>query len=275
MRALRTAHGARAKTLPTSEVNTSYRKMASHIQPAVTMFNIFAKELILIAKKHCSSEVKACLKKRYKLFDASSPVHVQSFLKRRNAEKVIDYEVQVFEGISRSALIESSPADIHSTIKGVSAAMGLAAFLFDADSSEELMSKIALALVTKDPSVVEGDIIDDDLWNALKVAVQADLHCRATDELQKLARPRTTLATDTASNNSVGIVGLAEEISRELDLSSLMSATGAHGSEPGLATIIGKINEQVQKRIKDGQVDPDRLCSEAQAILGTMPSSSG
>jgi hypothetical protein len=236
----------------------------------VKVFNAFARESVLIAKRHCSADHKAALKKRFKLFDASSPKYARAFLaRRRNPAK----ESEVFEGITEEAITKAVPEDMRSVVTAMAAGMTLAASLLDDDTSELIVSRVAASIISKDPSAVEDTIIDEDLIKVLHAASSAQLPERLLADLQAAAaysaRPEAPSATP---GQSLGIIGLAEEISRELDISSLMMSSDSPQGQAGLASIIESINRKVQGRIQDGSVDADRLCTEAQSILGKMPS---
>jgi hypothetical protein len=249
--------------------------MGSRVQPSVRMFNAYARELVLIAKKHCSSEHKASLKKRFKLFDASSPKYVREFLDRRCDGSDTESK-QVFAGITENVISNAVPSDMSEIVGSLLAGMTLAASLLDDETSEEVVSKVASAIISQNPASVEDTIMDEDLVRVLEQASNPRLSDRLVDDLRVIAASSIGLGREGSQppgRSALGIVGLAEEISRELDISSLMTSAGAHGGggEAGLATIIDSINRKVQGRIQDGSVDAARLCSEAQAILGSLP----
>ena len=244
--------------------------MGSGVPLSVKVFNAFARELVLIAKKHCSAEHKASLKKRFKLFDASSPKYARAFLtRRRDAAK----ETEVFDGITEDAITKAVPADMQKLVNALCAGMILAASLLDDDTSELIVSRVAASIVSQDPTSVEDTIIDEDLIKSLHAASSTQLPDRLLTDLQAAAAfaARPAMPSE-APGQSLGIIGLAEEISRELDISSLMMSSESPQGQAGLASIIESINRKVQGRIQDGSVDADRLCTEAQSILGNMPS---
>lgn len=261
--------------------------MVSPAPRSIKMFNAFAREMVLIAKKHCSASHKASLKKRFKLFDASSPKHARDFIARKQqvGDKDKDKEegvVRVFDGISSDDIVGVVPTETKPLVKALVAGMVVASTLVEDEASDEIVSRVANAIANRDAGRVEDCVMDEDLTREIHAATadDANLPTRLIDDLNAVgcfsvvgagASPRG----GEGETSPIGIVGLAEEISRELDLSSLMGNVGASGGggggEAGLASIIESINRKVKSRIQDESVDATRLCSEAHAILGKMP----
>lgn len=239
----------------------------------VRIFNAFARELVLVCKKHCSAEHKASLKKSFKLFDASSPKYAKSFIERQKADGASPEDPVVFQAVSLDMIKRAVPKDMHDLVDALVSGMIVSSSLLEAEASEALVHKVSDAILAKDPSLAEDSILDDDLATSLKSVCDGALPERLLDDLRATLRHRAesaAVAEHTETDQALGIVGLAEEISRELDVASLMTGMPSGGGDAGLQTIIESINRKVQDRIQDGSVDPARLCSEAQSILGTM-----
>ena len=244
------------------------------------MFNAFARELVLLVKNRLPPAQKSVLKKRFRLFDLNSSKHADEFLALRkrtaNSSGTDDTtDDLVFEGISARAITDAVPASDRDTAAGLISGMKLCATLLDDDSSDELSARIAGAIVSEDLACVEDVIVDDELAQMLAKSAAFELPDRLSADLTTISAEPAASATAAAmaarTNSPLGIVGLAEEISRELDLSSLMTPAGPRGGETGLASVIQTINQKVRGRIQDGSVDAAQLCSEAQAILGQIP----
>ena len=248
--------------------------MAPHVQPAVKMFNAFLRELVLVAKKHCSAQHKSSLKKAFKLFDSASPKYANAFIARRSKSTREDSETLIFDGITSADIQNAVPEAEKELVGALVAGVTMAATLLDDDTGDETVGRVANAILQKDPSSVDDILLDDELTESLNRVTVVDLAERLLADLRAAADgfSNATHALPSASAQSLGIVGLAEEISRELDISSLMMSSNASHGQAGLATIIDSINQKVQGRIQDGSVDAARLCSEAQAILGGMSS---
>jgi len=244
-------------------------QMAPEVPPAVAMFNTFTRELVLLSKKHCTATTKAALKKRFKLFDPTSPKHAHEFLQRRAAPGC---EGEVFEGIGESEISQAVPEETRPDVEALVAGMTLAASLLEDEVSDSVVAQIATAILERDLAPVETLILDESLSTLVSKASGLRMPERVSDDLSRIAERGRAERGSVPQARAMGIVGLAEEISREIDISSLMGGPGLGGGNPGLESIINSINQKVQGRIRDGTVDPEKLCSEAQSILGNMSS---
>ena len=237
------------------------------VPASVRMYNAFARELVLLVKNRLPPNQKAALKKRFRLFDLNSRKHVDAFVAaRRNAPDT------VFDGVT-GAQVDSVVAPAERPVAAAYiAGMRVSAALVDDDVADSVSGRIARAIVSRDVDAVQDIVcVDDELTQSLGAATAPafDPPQRLIDDLTAIAAAAETAVVPTAgAAPGLGIVGLAEEISRDLDISSLISSGGGDAS---LATVIKHINDKVHGRIRDGSLDAARLCSEAQSILGQMP----
>lgn len=230
------------------------------------MFNAFARELVLLVKNRLPPNQKATLKKRFRLFDLNSRKHVDAFIAARRVAPDA-----VFDGIAGAQIAEAVQDAEKPAADAYVAGMRIAAALVDDDAAEGVSARIARAIATRDTDSVRDIVcVDDELAQSLATTVVPAFEPpeRLSDDLRAIWSAGDPSASKAAPGSGLGIVGLAQQISEDLDISELVTGGGGDAS---LSKIIQRINQKVQSRIQDGSLDAERLCAEAQTILGKMP----
>ena len=238
---------------------------------ATRMFNAFARDMILLLKKHCDAQLKAVIKRKFRLFDAQSTVYVYGFLDRIAAPASLaiasDAATEVLPDVTVGVVMDAVPAGEKPLCSALITGMVLSAALIQDEASSDIVSLVASALAQKDVGVARGPILDDDLLEMVQCVVSADIPDAAMNvfaDVSNEAKP----GVGGAGGAEMSIIELAKEVSQSVDLGSLSDPSGAGGFD--MSKLMQAIDGKVKQRMMDGSMDPEKLCNEAQAILGMM-----
>jgi hypothetical protein len=231
------------------------------------MFNAFARDMILVLKKHCDTRLKAAIKRKFRLFDAHSSDYVSGFLERNASPACLaiaeDPTTEVLPGVTVGDVMHAVPANEKSLCSALITGMVLSAALVQDGASEDIVSLVASAVSQKDVAVAQGAILDDDLLDMIRCVAEADIPDAAMNVIADICdRAKPVAGAD------MSIIELAKEVSQSVDLGSLSAAGGASGFD--MSKLMQAIDGKVKQRMSDGSMDPEKLCNEAQAILGMM-----
>lgn len=239
--------------------------MATH---AHMLFNAFARSLVLSAKKHSSPNEKSTIKKSFRLFDSSSADYADEFVARvldkHNISQALGDDMEVLPGVKVSELRSRVPECEKSGVEGAMNGMVLAAYLVQNECNDKVTSEIVTAVLASSVEAAKRTVIDEDLEPVLSKVVQSGIVSEVEGSLQKLKLQATS------NDQGVGLLELAQEVSQGLDLSALAGSSGAvSNDDEAMANLFQTINHKVVERMRDGSIDPMRLCAEASSILGS------
>lgn len=237
----------------------------------VRMYNAFARELVLVARQHCDVQHKAKLKKRFKLFDANGDGYSKEFIAGVEARGGSvcpsvseDGGTELFAGVTIGDLRDAIPETQREACDALITGLVFSASLLADQAGADVLDKVAEAIASSDASIAEAHILDEDLLKSLSTLTSVQLPDRVLDTIADLRTPAPQ-----APASGMSIMDLAREISEGMDMAPLVDSVGRGGSVPeaDMQKMMSMINGKVQERMRDGSVDPSKICSEAQDIL--------
>ena len=241
------------------------------------MFNAFAKEVILVAKRYCAPDDKSVIKKHFKLFDASSPRYADEYVQRVfhvrdqcQISTALAKDSMILPRITVDALTSNIPdADVASA-ECAMRGMAVGACLVHDQCSTPVTFDIIQAILHQSTDNIRNTVLDEDLMDAIEKLAETGV---SEDLRVALSRIPMVAKSGAASNSDaagVGIMQLAQEVSEGLDLSGLMSAGTEEGAgDAAMSALFETINRKVMQRMQDGSIDPSKLAAEASSILGS------
>ena len=232
--------------------------------PLHKAFNAFERELVLIAKKCCGTKHVAALKKRFRLFDIESSSYASAFIASveiATSTRPNDIsEVLICSGVRFGDIRDAAGGSTEHECLVLG--MLLYANLINDCAGNEIAKAVACALVERKPEKVVNVVLDEDLLEMIEKLCALKLPERVIAVLEKMCSVG-------GGGGDLGIIELAKDISRNMDMSTLLDPSSGGADMSGL---FATINAKVQQRMRDGSVNPDKLCQEAQSILGEFSS---
>lgn len=233
-------------------------------------FNVFLKELVLLAKQYCSTnKMRTGLKRNFKLFDITSYIYIKAFISRMqpacdNADTdtivYLDHS-EVLPKITYKELYDLVPGNKRGLLDALINGLTLYASLDKANAGSGVVDPITSSIISSRPDESEGVIFDDDIQGMLNKVISSNLPSKLSDTLMQQSSAKE-------SSNPMSIFELAKDIGSNLDMSSLISI--ANGDTSDMGTVMEQINSQVQRKMSDGSINVDQISNEAKLLLSSM-----
>lgn len=252
---------------------------------AHSLFNLFLRELVLLSKQHGSQRHKTALKRQFKLFNIHSTDYAPAFVQLSDCElgpaRLAANDAEVFPGVTAGDLRSCVPKGDHQLLEALISGMMVAASLVQDCADPLIVSSVTSAYMSGQAHECEQTILDEDLMACVKKVCAATLPDRLLDGIAPMQAASAGNALQVPGMGSEGGAGLgsgtslfqlAKEVSQGIDMTALMGASGSAGSgnPDAMNDIVKSINDRVMAKMQDGSVDPERLCREAQSLLGNF-----
>lgn len=217
----------------------------------IAAYNVVLKSAAVLVKSSTEDPaVRGAVKKAYRVFSNESSEYI----------KAHDGTLAGVEWDDVVAALDG-PEDAEDA-RALREALSLLSDLYVAGAAPAVTKPIVCALAEGDAAPVDSLMLDAVLAQRVKTSA------KALDDGTREALRQAGLGRGCASS---GIMDIAKDISGSMDIEALMRGGGGGGPD-AMTALLGQVTADITGRMERGDIDREKLISEATGMLGMMQS---